>query len=1198
MPNIHAQVAVRKSCGAANKSNTGQTKEDGRHIEGWSGRWRDSLKALLPEELRSLRNIAQYMPLVAAIAAPMSSLMDIPALSQHWYSYYGNVQRDPTVCLCLSAVGLGFNVLANVLLLVRFSATKKSFWRWGVKLSLLCWITKTIIAIVNLLVFGAGQRNGPGYSYDQGFWCAVVSCVISGFISFCLLVHYILVFGRPEWDKEEIRLEGRKFMLSVTTFIGLIGIQAMVFNFIEEWGYLNAIYFSVQTALTVGYGDFVPTTAVGKVLIFPFAVLTISLLANEVSIIIDFIQNRAQDKRDTWRKNYAVAMHKEALARQPYATLIDEMSLIHQINLHQETMVQLYDLFWSGFALAAFWLIGAVIFHFLEGWGYGNTLYALMITCLTIGFGDFTPISPAGRVVWIIYALMAVPIVTSFAVQTVTGILYTWSEHRFTKARFNLVRQRDPEVFAPHSHFVLKMHTKWDKVRRKYMRAFAQGQDGQISVDAVRQAVLGAPPTQGTKVAATASATKPLPASTIDEKGSPVESQRRLLEPSVDGEKDSAEGGEPTDESTAEKQAQDTVVEDMLDSSDTRADVVEALGGEDLAGDHANGNGGDASGNSSDTDGASGKGSTTTQSNSPSSAPSAAASTTGGDDSIEVLDTVTETGSAPGASTADKVAGSPIQRTVKRPIQSSSPPSQGSTPAVPSASVVSASADPTNTTPSTLGSIGSQLAQHEADTVAHAEQERAARKAAGEPEPADDDVCAPARDKGDTSMEYQLIKSLVDRVTRLEAQARQMLIDSMDKDLARTLLLADRNLQVRDAFRLYDQGIDVEKTYREEAEKARKEADEAKRDGGDDDQDDMLSRVRRYRSTFAEILVISSTLLRLEGDDLKQFERWHVGDLHHHKREPNLLTHGLESPKGMRGAQQRAYSWAKDKKDHTVRVRDILLGSVRRKSKPSGSGSATPHRPSSRASSHRRRQGGQRRRSTVGRLVTDSESEEGDIVETHADPYDVPAPGQTEPAPPPPAGPSKLPIRATVHPSLNLHIPARSETMTSPTTASADTPTDYNEYNRGPRRSSVKDHHKARMLKIFDHHAQGVLDDAQKESKAISSTLTQPTKNMVARDAAVVYHAAEHVFKEVFMPTAAKREDEADIGRADDEREAEMKRDDALSQKREEKELEEEEEEDHGSPVKAPPRASSSKVGGSGSKHKTSTKTDSGSSKG
>lgn len=371
MPNIHAQVAVRKSRGAANKSNTGPSKEDGRHIEGWSGRWRDSLKAMLPEELRSLRNIAQYMPLIAAIAAPMSTLMDIPALSVRSLGK-GFLEHLPSVAnRCRSNTGTATTVTCNPIPQSVCACQQSAFSSMcsqtcccssdsrqlrslsgdGVssgskcrlhslttcRLSLLCWITKTILAIVNLLVFGAGQRNGPGYSYDQGFWCAVVSCIISGCISFCLLVHYLLVFGKPEWDKEEIRLEGRKFMLSVTTFIGLIGIQAMVFNFIEEWGYLNAIYFSVQTALTVGYGDYVPTTAVGKVLIFPFAVLTISLLANEVSIIIDFIQNRAQDKRDKWRKNYAVAMHKEALARQPYATLIDEMSLIHQINLHQET---------------------------------------------------------------------------------------------------------------------------------------------------------------------------------------------------------------------------------------------------------------------------------------------------------------------------------------------------------------------------------------------------------------------------------------------------------------------------------------------------------------------------------------------------------------------------------------------------------------------------------------------------------------------------------------------------------------------------------------------------------------------------------------------------------------------------------------------------------------------------------------------
>ena len=68
-----------------------------------------------------------------------------------------------------------------------------------------------------------------------------------------------------------------------------------------------------------------------------------------------------------------------------------------------------------------------------------NALYAVMVLSLTIGlwnpvpnvchsyapagFGDFAPITPAGRVVFIVYALMAVPIVTSFAVQTITGLV-------------------------------------------------------------------------------------------------------------------------------------------------------------------------------------------------------------------------------------------------------------------------------------------------------------------------------------------------------------------------------------------------------------------------------------------------------------------------------------------------------------------------------------------------------------------------------------------------------------------------------------------------------------------------------------------------------------------------------------------------------------------------------------------------------
>ncbi len=92
----------------------------------------------------------------------------------------------------------------------------------------------------------------------------------------------------------------------------------------------------MQTALTIGYGDFTPVTTAGKILVFPFSVLTISQLGNEIALIITFISARAEDRRSKWRKRYEGAMHREANELRPKASLVEEMALIHQINSREE----------------------------------------------------------------------------------------------------------------------------------------------------------------------------------------------------------------------------------------------------------------------------------------------------------------------------------------------------------------------------------------------------------------------------------------------------------------------------------------------------------------------------------------------------------------------------------------------------------------------------------------------------------------------------------------------------------------------------------------------------------------------------------------------------------------------------------------------------------------------------------------------
>lgn len=139
-------------------------------------------------------------------------------------------------------------------------------------------------------------------------------------------------------------------------------------------------------------------------------------------------------------------------------------------------------------------------------------------------------------------------------------------------------------------------------------------------------------------------------------------------------------------------------------------------------------------------------------------------------------------------------------------------------------------------------------------------------------------------------------------------------------------------MQIRDTLHLYDFGINLKGNYQAEAEKSWKEA--VSRHGLGDahsaEEQDMLARVCRYRDTFAEILVLSSTLLRLQGDDLKRFERWRTGDLHH-AAKVNAMTRRFRKRARRRGKKARK-SAEENMSDDETDIERRLEGRARRMS--------------------------------------------------------------------------------------------------------------------------------------------------------------------------------------------------------------------------------------------------------------------------
>lgn len=74
--------------------------------------------------------------------------------------------------------------------------------------------------------------------------------------------------------------------------LSLVAIASVFYSWAEGWGPLDAIYFSVITISTVGYGDFSPQTSIGKLFTIFYVLIGLGIFVAAVSAIADVILAR------------------------------------------------------------------------------------------------------------------------------------------------------------------------------------------------------------------------------------------------------------------------------------------------------------------------------------------------------------------------------------------------------------------------------------------------------------------------------------------------------------------------------------------------------------------------------------------------------------------------------------------------------------------------------------------------------------------------------------------------------------------------------------------------------------------------------------------------------------------------------------------------------------------------------------------
>ena len=225
-------------------------------------------------------------------------------------------------------------------------------------------------------------------------------------------------------------------MSQVVLFLVYVLAAAAVYARIEDWNFLDGVYFLIITLFTIGYGDFTPRTHLGRGLFFPMAIggiLFVGLIVASISTMVldpvstkvsirtmERVRQKALKTFDAKSGNVQLHPFKKDKIDNSASSELDrrerEFDVMRKVQRTASTYNRTIALSVSLGMVILLWFIGAVCFWQAElagqQWSYFESLYFTYVSLLTVGYGDFYPQDNAAKPVFVLWALIALPTLT------------------------------------------------------------------------------------------------------------------------------------------------------------------------------------------------------------------------------------------------------------------------------------------------------------------------------------------------------------------------------------------------------------------------------------------------------------------------------------------------------------------------------------------------------------------------------------------------------------------------------------------------------------------------------------------------------------------------------------------------------------------------------------------------------------------
>ena len=206
-------------------------------------------------------------------------------------------------------------------------------------------------------------------------------------------------------------------------------------------------YFSTVTMTTVGYGDLLPTSAHGRAFTIGFVLLGVTVTGRCISNVSQWLVAKYQTLQaakaaEILNKSRVItSMAGNAVLVLPMPTVKKEGTFVvwlqatkqlrGVLRLRQRDLDFYIQFLYKMWPMMITLTVAAATIGAVEGWDPVDSIYFMWVTASTIGYGDVTPKSQAGRLIMV----FVIPLVVSTFLNVTNNLAHLVLEYAQGKVR-------------------------------------------------------------------------------------------------------------------------------------------------------------------------------------------------------------------------------------------------------------------------------------------------------------------------------------------------------------------------------------------------------------------------------------------------------------------------------------------------------------------------------------------------------------------------------------------------------------------------------------------------------------------------------------------------------------------------------------------------------------------------------------------